>query len=292
MKRKITIDSAAGFCFGVKRAIDVAEQHAGQGEPLYSLGELVHNEEENRRLKGLGVRSIDETFLMNLKQGKVLFRAHGEPPKSYRTACRNNSTVIDATCPVVKKLQASVLKSHNDLRKRCGAVLIFGKQGHPEVVGLNGQINDEAIVVTTIEEIKALDLPAAVSMFAQTTMGTEDYRNAQDAVRQRLIELHGEQNFELKVANSICGQVSGREKKIRKFAIDHQVVLFVAGKNSSNGRHLFAICSEANPRSYFISTPEEIQAEWLAGMEDIGISGATSTPDWLLEQVAKVLEDM
>jgi 4-hydroxy-3-methylbut-2-enyl diphosphate reductase len=287
---KVTIDPSAGFCFGVKRAIDVAEQHAGAGEQLYSLGELVHNEEETKRLKDLGLRVIDNEFLMNLKQGKVLFRAHGEPPKSYRIACRNGSIVIDATCPVVKKLQARVLKGHKEIQKRCGAIIIFGKKRHPEVIGLNGQINEEAIIISSVDEIKSLDLPPVVRLYAQTTMGTAAYREVQEALLGRLHELHPEQNIDLKVANSICGQVSGREKKIQQFASEHQVMLFVAGKSSSNGKHLYELCKAVNPRTYYISGKADIQDEWLTGIENVGISGATSTPEWLLAEIGKQIE--
>jgi 4-hydroxy-3-methylbut-2-en-1-yl diphosphate reductase len=287
---KVTIDPSAGFCFGVKRAIDVAEQNLGSEGQLYSLGEIVHNEEETNRLKEKGLRSISHEFLMNLKQGRVLFRAHGEPPVSYRTACRNGSTVIDATCPVVKKLQAQVLKSHTEIQKRCGAVVIFGKKGHPEVIGLAGQVQDDVIILANPDEIKSAELPPVVRLFAQTTMGTDDYKQIQEAIKDRLKELHGEKSIDFKVFNSICGQVSGREKKIQKFASEQDAVLFVAGKSSSNGKHLFELCRTANPKTFYISGKEDIKPEWLDGVDAVGISGATSTPEWLMEEIGKEVE--
>jgi 4-hydroxy-3-methylbut-2-en-1-yl diphosphate reductase len=287
---KVTIDPSAGFCFGVKRAIDVAEQNLGSEGQLYSLGEIVHNEEETNRLKDLGIRVISHEYLMNLKQGRVLFRAHGEPPISYRTACRNGSTVIDATCPVVKKLQAQVLKSHTEIHKRCGAVVIYGKKGHPEVIGLAGQVQEDVIIISSPEEVRSLDLPSVVRLFAQTTMGTEDYKQVQEAIKRRMDELHKDKTTDLKAYNSICGQVSGREKKIQKFASEQDVVLFVAGKNSSNGKHLFDLCLVANPKTFYISAKEDIRPEWLEGINNVGISGATSTPEWLMEEIGKEIE--
>jgi 4-hydroxy-3-methylbut-2-enyl diphosphate reductase len=183
-----------------------------------------------------------------------------------------------------------VLKSHTEIQKRCGAVVIFGKKGHPEVIGLNGQINEEAIIVSSAEEIKSLDLPPVVRLFAQTTMGTDDYKHLRELIMERLSELHPEQSIDLKVVNSICGQVSGREKKIQKFASEQDVVLFVAGKSSSNGKHLFELCKSANKKSFYISSKADIKAEWLEGAENVGISGATSTPEWLMEEIGKEIE--
>lgn len=289
---KVTIDPYAGFCFGVDRAIRVAEENVYGENRLYSLGMIVHNEREQDRLseKGLGLIS-DENFT-NLKHGRVLFRAHGEPPKSYKIACRNNTKVIDVTCPVVKKLHVRVAKSQEEMSKKKGVVLIYGKNNHPEVNGLIGQTEGKAIQVSSPEAIKEMKLPHSVRLYAQTTMGTESYLLIQDAVRRRLNELHPGKDIDFKSFNTICGQVSGRERNIRKFAVENEVILFVGGKESSNGQYLFSLASQINPRSFYISGKEDIRKEWLENMNTLGITGATSTPDWLLEEVRNAVEKM
>lgn len=286
----VTIDPYAGFCFGVERAIRTAEDNLFGEEKLHSLGQIVHNEEENRRLAAMGIKTITHEDLVNLKQARVLFRAHGEPPASYKTACRNGTKVIDATCPVVRKLQSRVEKSHKEMTKKGGLLVIFGKKMHPEVLGLVGQTGNSALVITTTEEARSADLPPAVRLYAQTTMGTEAYEQVLQAMLERMNELHPDKEIDFKAFNTICGQVSGREKRVQKFAGEHQVILFVAGKNSSNGRHLFSLCETANPKSYYVSSVDDIRREWFAGHDDVGITGATSTPYWLMKDIADTVQ--
>ena len=287
---KVTIDPYAGFCFGVERAIRTAEENIMGDITLSSLGMIVHNEQENIRLHEKGLKVIDHDNFINLEQGRVLFRAHGEPPSSYTIACGNGTKVVDATCPVVKKLQLKVAKAFKEMQKHGGLVIIYGKKGHPEVIGLMGQTKDQAMLVSSQEDIRIAILPPKIRLFAQTTMGTEDYTKIQEAVMKRLKELHKESQIDFKAFKTICGQVAGREKKIRAFSSEHELILFVAGKDSSNGRHLYRISSEINSRSYFISNSEDIHREWFKGITDVGITGATSTPSWLLEDVGKTIE--
>ena len=289
---KVTVDPYAGFCFGVERAIRIAEESMYGELRLHSLGELVHNEEENRRLEKLGLKVISVKELGQLSHGRVLFRAHGEPPSSYNLACENDNKVIDATCPIVKKLQVRVMKSYQEIRKKNGMVLIFGRKDHPEVIGLLGQVPGNILAASDPAEVKGLHLPSVVRLFAQTTRGTEAYLFFQDAVRRRLNELHPPEAIDFKSHNTICPQVSGREKKIKDFAAGHEVVLFVSGKESSNGKLLFGLAKEENPRAYFVSHEDELKPEWFAGISDVGISGATSTPDWLLNRIAKKVEKL
>lgn len=289
---EVTIDRYAGFCFGVERAIRIAEDNMFGDNPLFSLGELVHNEEENQRLEKKGLKTIAEDYFVNLKHGRVLFRAHGEPPSSYEIGCRNQTKVIDATCPIVRKLQTRVKRSHREIYKKNGMVLIFGGKDHPEVIGLLGQVPGNIMAVDTVEDIKNAALPPVIRLFSQTTRGTEDYLLIQDAIRHRLTELHPYESIDFKSYNTICSQVSGRVKRIGEFAASHEVILFVAGKDSSNGKLLFTLAREVNPRSYYISQVEEIDPQWFGDCNDVGISGATSTPGWLMEKISEAVKRM
>jgi 4-hydroxy-3-methylbut-2-enyl diphosphate reductase len=287
---KITIDPYAGFCFGVERAVRIAEDNIFGDIPLRSLGDLVHNEEENLRLKEKGLKTIDHDLFLNIKHGRVLFRAHGEPPVSYKVACRNNTKVIDATCPVVKKLQSRVAKASKEIGKKDGAIIIFGKKKHPEVLGMIGHTAGNVLVISDITEAMEAELPPVIRMFAQTTMAVSDYLLIQDVVNKRLNEIYGPGQIDFKSFNTICGQVSDREKNIRKFAVEHDAIIFVAGKESSNGKMLYNIAAEVNPRSYFISRIDQISADWFKKVASVGVTGATSTPVWLIEKVGKALE--
>lgn len=289
---KVTIDPNAGFCFGVERAIRAAEANLVEDEELFSLGMIVHNEEENKRLRERGLKTVSQENFINLKQSMVLFRAHGEPPSSYKVACRNGTRVIDATCPVVKKLQSQVAKAYADMVTNCGSIVIFGKKNHPEVEGLVGQTHAEAIVIQSVEDVQKNDFPAIIRLFAQTTMGVDQYQEIKIAIENKLLELHPKEKIDFKAYNSICGQVSGREKKIRKFASENEIVIFVAGENSSNGKHLYGVSKEVNPRSYYISRESEIDPGWFENADRVGVTGATSSPDWLLENVKKAIESL
>ena len=283
----VSIDPAAGFCFGVDRAIGLAESALDQDMALLCLGEIVHNDQEIIRLRAKGMETINETQLRDLKNKKVLVRAHGEPPAVWNQAERNNLAMIDGTCPIVSKLQHKVALADQEIRKSGGMVIIFGKAEHPEVRGLLGHIRGMAKVVSDPSEIKSLPCNVPIRLFAQTTMDPGGWETLREAVEAHLKAGSSENGIDFKAYRTICGQVSGRAPKLRKFAGDNDVMVFVSGKNSSNGKVLFNVCREANARSFWISEPGELKDEWFENVNTVGISGATSTPGWLLEQVAE-----
>lgn len=287
----VEIDKDSGFCFGVVTAIHKAENELNAPEPLYCLGDIVHNSDEVERLERRGLKTINHDDLEKLRNAKVLLRAHGEPPTTYETARRNGIEIIDATCPVVLQLQRRIKQAYDDAKLAGGKmpmIIIYGKPGHAEVNGLVGQTNREAVVVQSVEEVEKLELPADrdVLLYSQTTKSIEGFRQVVDAIKRRRPQ-GGFQYFD-----TICRQVANRMEGIREFAKSHDAVIFVSGKKSSNGRVLFAACKEVNPRSYIISTVSELTPEMIAGAESVGICGATSTPGWLMEQVRdKILHD-
>lgn len=280
---KVTIDPDAGFCFGVSRAIAAAENELAAGEELYCLGDIVHNSEELERLKSKGLIIISHDDLSSLSGKKVLIRAHGEPPLTFKIARRNNITLIDATCPIVSKLQQRIRKSHYETADNGGSVLIYGKPGHAEVVGLVGQSDGNAIVINKKEDLDRVDFSKPVHLYSQTTMDKEGLDAIAAEIENRL-ENAGSNS--LKVHNTICGQVSGRAPLVKAFAKKHDVIVFVSGKKSSNGAWLFSICHSQNERSYFVSSKEELRTEWFNPDDSVGVTGATSTPPWLLQEVA------
>lgn len=275
---QVTIDKDSGFCFGVVYAIDMAEEILEEDGYLYCLGDIVHNDEEVDRLKLLGLRIINHDDLKNLHNEKVLIRAHGEAPETYRTALENNITLIDASCPVVLKLQNRIKNSYDDNEK----ILIFGKHGHAEVIGLQGQTNNEAIVFQDIAELDTIELPQQITLYSQTTKSTDKFY----AIKDELIS----RGYELKANDTICRQVSNRYDDLEKFVQNFDKVIFVSGKKSSNGKVLYEVCKKHNAETYFISQEEELQSIQFNPNEKIGICGATSTPMWLMERVKKALE--
>lgn len=275
---QVTIDQDSGFCFGVVYAIDMAEEILAQDGYLYCLGDIVHNDEEVERLKAKGLRIIDHETLKTLHDEKVLIRAHGEAPDTYRTALENNIILIDASCPVVLKLQNRIKTSHDSNEK----ILIFGKHGHAEVVGLSGQTNDEAIVFQDIAELDDVELPHNITLYSQTTKSTEKFYKIKDELLGR--------GYELKANDTICRQVSNRDQDLPKFAVKFDKVVFVSGRKSSNGKVLFEVCLKHNPNTYFISAVSELNREMFAPGDKVGIAGATSTPMWLMQQVKEELE--
>ena len=287
---KTEIDPHAGFCFGVAKAIDQAEVALAKGNSLHCLGEIVHNEEETARLTGLGLHTIDSEEFRTLKNKTVLIRAHGEPPETYAFAQENNITLIEATCPVVLKLQVRVKKAWEEMKEVGGTVIIAGKRNHPEVIGLSGQTSHEAVIAESAEDLQQINFRKPVRLFAQTTIGQETYDEIRRAIRSRMPHLKDNSDG-FRSHNSICGQVSGRVTKLEVFCKSHDVIIFVSGKNSSNGRNLFKACLRSNPNSYHISTPGELESSWFRGAESVGISGATSTPQWLMEKVAKEIKE-
>lgn len=280
---QVTIDPDAGFCFGVSRAIAAAENELSTGGELYCLGDIVHNSEELERLKSKGLKIITHDDLPRLSGKKVLIRAHGEPPDTFETASKLNITLIDATCPIVNKLQQRISKSYLSSDAEGGSVLIYGKPGHAEVVGLVGQTNGNAIVINQMEDLNQVDFSKPVHLYSQTTMDKEGLDAIAAEIEKRLETAGGQA---LKVHNTICRQVSGRAPLVRAFAKKHDVIVFVSGKKSSNGAWLFSISLSENKRSYFVSATEELEKEWFKPEDSVGVTGATSTPPWLLQEIA------
>src|SRR5690554_191105 len=274
---QVSIDKDSGFCFGVVYAIDMAEDILEEDGYLYCLGDIVHNDEEVMRLKARGLRIISHEDLPRLKNEKVLIRAHGEAPETYRIALENNITLIDASCPVVLKLQNRIKNSFDEDEK----ILIFGKHGHAEVIGLQGQTNNEALVFQDMDELNALDLPHKITLYSQTTKSTDKFYE----IKEELIS----RGYDVRANDTICRQVSSRYEDLGSFAVQFDKIVFVSGKKSSNGKVLYDVCLKANPNSYFISDPAELQPAMFQPGERIGICGATSTPMWLMEKVRDVL---
>src|SRR5690554_1794938 len=273
----VSIDKDSGFCFGVVYAIDMAEDILEDGY-LYCLGDIVHNDEEVKRLKEKGLRIIDHSDLPNLRDEKVLIRAHGEAPETYKIALENNISLIDASCPVVLKLQNRIKSSHDEDEK----ILIYGKHGHAEVIGLQGQTNQEAIVFQDIKELEGMDIPKKFTLYSQTTKSTDQFY----AIKDELIA----KGYDVKANDTICRQVSNRYKDLESFVKNFEKIVFVSGKKSSNGKVLFEVCRASNPNTFFVSDPEELTAEMFSANDRVGICGATSTPMWLMENVKGVLE--
>jgi len=292
---EVTIDEKAGYCFGVEYAIQMAEEEMDDGNTLYCLGDIVHNSMEVERLHNKGLRIIDRDALQNLRNCKVLIRAHGEPPETYRTAIENNIELIDASCPVVLKLQNRVKHAFDKIEKENGQVVLYGKQGHAEVIGLNGQTNNSAIIVTTLEDLDKVDFNRPIVLFSQTTKSTKGFYELKEEIEKRLVAMHGDTDSLSTMFNandSICRQVSNREPQMNKFSQQNDVIVFVSGKKSSNGRSLYNVCLKHNPRSYFVENESEVDPDWFNDGDRVGISGATSTPMWLMEQVAEHIRSL
>jgi len=287
---RVEIDINSGYCFGVEFAIQMAEDEMDHGETLYCLGDIVHNSMEVARLEAKGLKIINHEDLKKIHDAKVLIRAHGEPPETYKLALANNIELIDASCPVVLKLQNRVKNSFDQVKEKNGQVVIYGKPGHAEVIGLIGQTNDEAIVVMEEKDLEAIDWSRPIILYSQTTKSTKGFYNMKSLIEGRITQEKGHLiEGEFKANDSICRQVSNREPQLEKFSKQHDVILFVSGKKSSNGKALYQVCLNQNPRSYFIENEHEIKAEWLKNNDHVGICGATSTPNWLMEQVSNYL---
>lgn len=276
---QVEIDSNSGFCFGVVYAIEMAEDHLKEHGQLYCLGDIVHNDKEVERLQEMGLEIITHEQFKEFRDTTVLIRAHGEPPETYLTALENNIELIDASCPVVLKLQNRVRNAYDEDRQ----IVILGKKGHAEVNGLVGQTQQNAIVISTEEEAEALEIEKPVSLFSQTTKGTKLLYS----IREKMSDKFDDFKFN----DTICRQVSNREPELIKFSQKHEVVVFVSGKKSSNGKALYQTCKAVNPQSYFISGTDEVDFSWLAGKGSVGICGATSTPMWLMEEVATFIKE-
>lgn len=276
----VQIDRNSGFCFGVVYAIEMAEDILDQYGQLYCLGDIVHNDEEVKRLEKRGLEIVSHEDLKTLYNAKVLIRAHGEPPSTYERALQNNLELIDASCPVVLKLQNRIKNSYD----RQEPIYIYGKHGHAEVTGLLGQTRNEAVVFQDLEELDLDTMPRHITLYSQTTKSTDKFYEINEILRENGISVN--------TNDTICRQVSNRDKELRHFARQFDRVIFVSGTKSSNGRVLYQVCKEQNPYTYFVSSLEDIKAEWFAKKERIGICGATSTPMWLMEDVKHHLEKL
>jgi len=275
---QVTIDKSSGFCFGVVYAIEMAEDILDNEGYLYCLGDIVHNDEEVERLTNMGLKIIDHDVLKTLKNEKVLIRAHGEAPSTYQLALENNLTLIDASCPVVLKLQNRIKNSHDDDEP----ILIFGKHGHAEVIGLQGQTDGKAIVFQDLAELDNVELPSKFTLYSQTTKSVDKFYHIKDELLSR--------GYEVKANDTICRQVSNRYQELENFVSHYNKIVFVSGKKSSNGKVLYDVCKKYNDNSYFISNVEELDKSWFNESDKVGICGATSTPMWLMEKVKSALE--
>lgn len=269
----VEIDQHSGFCFGVVYAIEMAEEILDEQGYLYCLGDIVHNDEEVSRLTRKGLRIIDHQELRQLRNEKVLIRAHGEPPSTYELSIQNNLTLIDASCPVVLKLQNRIKNSFD----KDETIYIYGKHGHAEVIGLLGQTNNKAVVFQDISELDIPSLPKNLTLYSQTTKSTDKFYEINKVLRENGITVN--------TNDTICRQVSNRDKELREFADKYNKIVFVSGTKSSNGKVLYNVCKDKNPNTYFVSNPDQIEESWFDVNDSVGICGATSTPMWLMEQV-------
>jgi len=275
---QVHIDQHSGFCFGVVYAIEMAEEILEEQGYLYCLGDIVHNDEEVNRLTQKGLKIIDHNKLKNLRDEKVLIRAHGEPPSTYELAIHNNLTLIDASCPVVLKLQNRIKNSFD----KDETIYIYGKHGHAEVVGLLGQTNNKAVVFQDISELDLPSLPKSLTLYSQTTKSTDKFYEINNVLKGNGISVN--------TNDTICRQVSNRDKELREFADKFDKIIFVSGTKSSNGKVLYNVCKDKNPNTYFVSNPDQVYRDWFSDNESVGICGATSTPMWLMEQVKERIE--
>lgn len=284
---KIRIDDNAGFCFGVVKAIAAAEEELSHNDSLYCLGDIVHNNAEVERLRQKGLRVIEHEQLSQLNNTRVLIRAHGEPPSTYELAHERNIELIDATCPMVLALQKRIKQGYEEMKQCGGQVVIFGKVGHAEVIGLTGQTEGNAIIVSSLNDIDKIDTTKPIRLYSQTTKSREDYTKLINALQER-VDSVGNQDY---VAyNTLCSRVANRAKELESFAKSVDVVLFVSGSNSSNGKYLYEYCKHVQERTYFLTDECHFEKEWFIGVESVGITGATSTPRWLMEELKCILE--
>ncbi len=284
---RVEIDPKSGFCFGVVRAINQAEEALSKGGAVYSLGDIVHNQVEVLRLESMGLKSIEQQQLASSNWSRVLIRAHGEPPRTYQQLRALGVEIIDATCPVVAKLQKRMVKAYVQMQEVGGQVVLLGKKGHAEVVGLTGQVDDDVQVVESLADIEAIDFSRPIYFISQTTQSIALFESLAQSMKERM------SNPEvLYVHDTICRQVSSREDHLREFVKRFDVVIFVCGKKSSNGKVLFEVCKGANQATYNIEEPAEVDARWFEGVTSVGVCGATSTPAWLMKSVAEAIEKL
>ncbi len=286
---KIELDINAGFCFGVEKTIERAEIELSEGNSIFCLGEMVHNDEEINRLEEKGLKTIHYKEFRRLKNSRILIRAHGEPPETYRIAAENNLELIDTTCPIVSRLQNKIKACYDKIADDKGQIVTYGKDGHAEVVGLVGQTQGKAIIVDKLEDLEQINFGKPIYLYSQTTKSKKGFNLIKKEIEKRLQKEGKSKEFNLMAHQTICGQVANREPKLKIFAKNHDVIFFVSGKKSSNGRMLYEVCKKVNSNTYFISKPGEIEKNMLTGAQSVGISGATSTPTWLLKDVEKMI---
>ncbi len=279
---RVEIDPTAGFCFGVEKAITMAEELLKGGAEVYGLGHMVHNEEEIGRLADLGLKTINLEELGGLRNAQVVLRAHGEPPSTYELARKNKIKLVDATCPIVIKLQDRIARKYKEINPAEEQIVIFGKAGHPESIGLIGQTNGTAVLVTDPDDLSAIDPGKKVILFSQTTMDPDRFHLLEENLGKYV---KGVEKESLVSHCTICGQMKKRKPGLKQFALSHDVMVFVSGSKSSNGAMLYRYCKSLNPKTYWVHSAEAVDPEWLKDTSSVGISGATSTPAWQLEQV-------
>ncbi len=284
MEYNIEIDPNSGFCFGVDSATKRAEEELKKGNKIYCLGQIVHNDLEVKRLEDMGMITLSYDDFKQLKNANVLLRAHGEPPETYSIAKENNTTLIDASCPIVTKFQKRIKKAHEEAKNE-DQVVIYGNKSHPEVIGLAGQIEYKAIIVENEYDLEKINFDKPVQLYSQTTKSVQAYKKISVLIENKSSLKVKPEN--VKIKNKLCGHVSGREAKLKKFAKKHDIIIFVSGKESSNGKMLYNICKQVNENTHFISSVEELDQNWFKNKNSIGICGATSTPTWLMEQAKK-----
>lgn len=280
---EVIIDSNAGYCFGVVRAIGTAEEELRRDAHLYCLGDIVHNSAEVRRLEQEGLEVIDHSRLGQLADCRVLIRAHGEPPQTYSLAKERGITLVDATCPIVLALQQRIRRGYDEMRAVGGQVVIFGKPGHAEVVGLNGQTDGTAVIVSSPDDLSAIDFSRPIRLYSQTTKSRDEYRRL-------TANIEACQPKDFVAYDTVCNRVASRARELEQFAASVDVLLFVAGEGSSNGHYLYEYCRKVQPATYLLSDASALNPQWIAGAERVGISGATSTPRWLMEDVKRRIE--
>ena len=282
----VTIDPHSGFCFGVVYAIEIAERELAKSDKFYCLGDIVHNNMEVKRLKDMGLIIIEHDELDQLHDCKVLIRAHGEPPETYRIALKNNLELIDASCPIVLNLQNEIRYGFEEMQNKGGQIVIYGKEGHAEVNGLRGQTLGKAIVIGSEDDLGKIDFRRPVHLYSQTTKSVSGFQEIIEKIRQRMEAVTPGGNIDFRWNDTICRQVSNRSGKLQRFAGKFEAVIFVSGKKSSNGMILYQVCKDVNPNTHLVSGKEDLRREWFSKICNVGVCGATSTPMWLMEEVA------
>jgi 4-hydroxy-3-methylbut-2-en-1-yl diphosphate reductase len=288
----IEIDNSSGFCYGVEKTIQLAENALNEGSSVYCLGEIVHNEQEVERLRNKGLIIIEHDDLKNITHSKVLIRAHGVPPATYKQIEGHSNLIKDGTCPIVLNLQKKVRAAWEEMKETGGQIIIYGKQGHPEVTGLVGQTDGKAIVANKPEDLDKIDFSKPTALFAQTTQSKKSYDLFSNMIKEKMLHFFSFETLPLKITDSICRYVSNRGEHIKEFAQKYDVIIFVSGTSSSNGKILYDVCLNNNPNSFLVSNADEVKREWFEHAASVGICSATSTPRWLMDVIAERIKNL